>query len=29
MDELTLRQAEILAWIRARMAEDNLPPTRA
>ncbi|MHB8236393.1 MAG: transcriptional repressor LexA [Acidithiobacillus ferrivorans] len=29
MDELTLRQAEILAWIRARMAEDSLPPTRA
>ncbi|MHB8115893.1 MAG: transcriptional repressor LexA [Acidithiobacillus ferrivorans] len=29
MDELTLRQAEILAWIRARMTEDSLPPTRA
>ncbi|MEY2334323.1 transcriptional repressor LexA [Acidithiobacillus ferrianus] len=29
MDELTPRQAEILAWIRARMAEDGLPPTRA
>ena len=29
MDKLTPRQAEILAWIRARMLEDNLPPTRA
>ncbi len=29
MDELTPRQSEILAWIRARMAEDSLPPTRA
>ncbi|MHB8266148.1 MAG: transcriptional repressor LexA [Acidithiobacillus ferrivorans] len=29
MDELTLRQAEILAWIRARMTEDSLPTTRA
>ncbi|MBE7563041.1 transcriptional repressor LexA [Acidithiobacillus sp. HP-6] len=29
MDKLTPRQAEILAWIRTRMLEDNLPPTRA
>ncbi|MHB8211727.1 MAG: transcriptional repressor LexA [Acidithiobacillus sp.] len=29
MDELTPRQSEILAWIRARMVEDSLPPTRA
>ncbi|MFA7495288.1 MAG: transcriptional repressor LexA [Acidithiobacillus sp.] len=29
MEALTPRQAEILAWIRARMAEEDLPPTRA
>ncbi|WP_414041895.1 transcriptional repressor LexA [Acidithiobacillus sp. M4-SHS-6] len=29
MDALTPRQAEILAWIRSRVEEDNLPPTRA
>lgn len=29
MNALTPRQAEILAWIRSRVAEDNLPPTRA
>ncbi len=29
MEELTSRQAEILAWIRARMTAGGLPPTRA